>query len=65
LLDLSRRELVVILPLVIGIVWLGLYPAPVLRRMERSTQRYLEMARPPTMTPGSIRLGGTLPEGTR
>jgi NADH-quinone oxidoreductase subunit M len=63
--DLTRRELAVILPLVIGIVWLGLYPAPVLRRMERSAQRYLEIARPPAATPGAVRLGGTLPEGLR
>jgi len=40
--DLTPRELAVILPLVVGIVWLGLYPAPVLRRMEPATQHYLE-----------------------
>src|SRR5690606_36876216 len=28
--DLSRRELIVMGPLLAGIVWLGLYPAPVL-----------------------------------
>ena len=30
------------LPLIVGIVWLGLYPAPVLRRMEPATRHYLE-----------------------
>ncbi|HET6578128.1 MAG TPA: NADH-quinone oxidoreductase subunit M, partial [Gemmatimonadales bacterium] len=40
--DLNARELAVILPLVAGIVWIGLYPAPVLRRMEPATQHYLE-----------------------
>jgi NADH-quinone oxidoreductase subunit M len=40
--DLTPRELAVMLPLVAGIVWLGLYPAPVLKRMEPATQRYLE-----------------------
>src|SRR5215208_2695758 len=46
--DLTGRELAVMLPLVAGIVWLGLYPAPVLRRMEPATKRYLEVtaARP-------------------
>jgi NADH-quinone oxidoreductase subunit M len=63
--DLTRRELAVMLPLIVGIVWLGLYPAPVLRRMERSTQRYLEIARPHLAVPATIRLGGTLPEGRR
>src|SRR3982751_2844668 len=32
--DLSGRELAVLLPILVGIVWLGLYPAPVLRRTE-------------------------------
>ena len=40
--DLNARELAVILPLVVGIVWIGLYPAPVLRRMEPATRHYLE-----------------------
>ena len=39
-------ELAVMVPLLIGIVWLGLYPAPVLKRMEASTNRYLEVIRP-------------------
>jgi NADH-quinone oxidoreductase subunit M len=42
--DLSRRELAVLLPIVVGIVWLGLYPAPVLRRTESSSQHYLDAA---------------------
>ncbi len=40
--DLTARELAVILPLVVGIVWIGLYPAPILRRMEPATRQYLE-----------------------
>ncbi|HSE27360.1 MAG TPA: NADH-quinone oxidoreductase subunit M [Gemmatimonadales bacterium] len=40
--DLSRRELAVLLPLVAGMVWLGLYPKPVLDRMEPSARAYLE-----------------------
>ena len=40
--DLTGRELAVMLPLVVGIVWLGLYPAPVLRLMEPATKHYLE-----------------------
>jgi NADH-quinone oxidoreductase subunit M len=43
LLDLSPRELTVILPLVAGMVWLGLYPKPVLDRMEPATRHYLEL----------------------
>jgi NADH-quinone oxidoreductase subunit M len=36
--DLNRRELALLLPLVAAIIWLGVYPAPVLRRMEGSAQ---------------------------
>jgi NADH-quinone oxidoreductase subunit M len=43
LLDLSPRELVVMVPLLVGILWLGLYPGPVLRRMEPASQRYLQL----------------------
>ncbi len=34
--DLNSREIALLAPLVIAIVWLGVYPAPVLRRMEAS-----------------------------
>jgi NADH-quinone oxidoreductase subunit M len=44
--DLNGRELAIMVPLLAGIVWLGLYPAPVLRRMEPAAQRYLELAQP-------------------
>jgi NADH-quinone oxidoreductase subunit M len=44
--DLSVRELCVILPLVAGMVWIGVYPRPILDRMEVSAQHYLDLARP-------------------
>jgi NADH-quinone oxidoreductase subunit M len=44
--DLTRRELVVLLPLVAGIIWMGLYPGPVLRRMEPATRQFLETVAP-------------------
>ena len=44
--DLTARELWVILPLVAGMVWLGLYPKPVLDRTEASARHYLELTRP-------------------
>jgi NADH-quinone oxidoreductase subunit M len=37
--DLNRRELVTMIPLVAVIIWLGVYPAPVLRRMEASAEQ--------------------------
>jgi len=44
--DLSPRELWVLLPMVAGMLWLGLYPQPVLLRMEAAANRYIELARP-------------------
>jgi NADH-quinone oxidoreductase subunit M len=39
--DLNRRELAVMIPLIAGIIWLGVYPAPVLRRMEVAATRFV------------------------
>jgi NADH-quinone oxidoreductase subunit M len=36
--DLNRRELFLMAPLVAVIIWLGVYPAPVLKRMETAAQ---------------------------
>jgi NADH-quinone oxidoreductase subunit M len=36
--DLNRREVALLVPLIAVIIWLGVYPAPVLRRTERSAQ---------------------------
>ena len=57
--DLSPRELVVLIPLLAGIVWMGLYPRPVLDRMEPAARRYLELAAPDGVRApaGAVRLG--------
>ena len=41
--DLNRREVALMVPLVVIIIWLGLYPAPVLRRMEPSAERLVRL----------------------
>ncbi len=43
--DLTRRELAVLAPLVAGILWIGLYPAPILNRVEASAQALVEHVR--------------------
>jgi NADH-quinone oxidoreductase subunit M len=58
--DLTRRELVVLLPLIVGIVWLGLFPGPVLRRMEPATQRFVESVQPAS---NAARVGTVVPSG--
>jgi NADH-quinone oxidoreductase subunit M len=40
--DLTPREWAVLLPLVLGILWLGLYPQPVLRRTEPAAKAIVE-----------------------
>jgi NADH-quinone oxidoreductase subunit M len=39
--DLNRRELLLMAPLLAGIVWLGVYPAPVLRRMQPAAEQFV------------------------
>jgi NADH-quinone oxidoreductase subunit M len=39
--DLGPRELLVMAPLLAGIVWMGLYPAPILQRIEPALNLYL------------------------
>ena len=40
--DLNARELLLMAPLVAAIIWLGVYPQPVLRRMEPSAQQFIQ-----------------------
>jgi NADH-quinone oxidoreductase subunit M len=44
--DLTLREVVVLVPVVLVIVWIGLYPQPFLRRMEASTRAIVERVVP-------------------
>jgi len=40
--DLSRREIAVLTPLLVAMLWIGVYPTPFLERMEPSVQAVLE-----------------------
>jgi NADH-quinone oxidoreductase subunit M len=51
LLDLSHREFATFLPLLILAVWMGLYPAPFLRRLDTSVQRIVARVNPQYATP--------------
>jgi len=42
--DLTGREYAILAPLIALILWLGLYPQPVLRRMEPAARAYIERA---------------------
>jgi NADH-quinone oxidoreductase subunit M len=53
LLDLNWREIGTLVPLVIVIIWLGVYPAPVLRRTEAYANRLVS-----NVTRGAVKEGG-------
>src|SRR5213080_3023887 len=43
--DLSLREIAVLLPLLACIVWIGVYPQPILQRMEPSARQLIQSVR--------------------
>ena len=51
LLDLTHREFATFVPLLILAVWMGLYPAPFLRRLDTSVQRIVARVNPQYATP--------------
>jgi NADH-quinone oxidoreductase subunit M len=59
--DLSGRELAVLLPLLACIFWIGLYPAPFLRRIETSAQALVEQVRGPEPDPDHARVAEVVP----
>src|SRR6266550_3379766 len=44
--DLTLREITVLVPLVVLILWIGIYPKPFLERMEPSARALIEQLRP-------------------
>jgi NADH-quinone oxidoreductase subunit M len=44
--DLGPRELAVVIPLVGAMIWMGLYPQPLLRRTEGAARHYVELVQP-------------------
>ena len=51
--DLNRRELAVLVPMVAAMIWMGLYPQPLLRRTEAAARRYVEMVSPYAAPPAA------------
>jgi NADH-quinone oxidoreductase subunit M len=40
--DLNWRELGLLVPILVGILWMGVYPKPVLDRMEASARKFVQ-----------------------
>ncbi|MGE5761815.1 MAG: proton-conducting transporter membrane subunit, partial [Gemmatimonadota bacterium] len=53
--DLSLREIVVLAPILAGIFWIGLYPKPILRRMEPAAQHLIDTVKPAGAQPAALR----------
>jgi NADH-quinone oxidoreductase subunit M len=49
--DMNRRELLLMAPLVAAIIWLGVYAAPVLRRMQPAAERFVQLVQVRTGQP--------------
>lgn len=57
--DLNWRELGLLVPILAGILWMGVYPRPVLDRMEASVQKLVsDVARNAERQQASMMLGG-------
>src|SRR5689334_18384291 len=63
LLDLSHREFATFVPLIILAVWIGLYPAPFLRRLETSVDHVMARVSPQYATRNAVDCGTLLPAG--
>ncbi len=59
--DLTPRELLVLVPLLVCILWVGIYPKPFLRRMEPSARQLIEQLRPGTTQAQPTTAGGGQP----
>ena len=55
--DLTPREITVLVPLVVLILWIGIYPKPFLERMEPSSRALIQQLRPGAI-PGAAETAG-------
>ena len=61
--DLNARELAILAPLVALILWIGMYPKPVLDRMAPAAEQAVKLAQqsrwlPPSQVPVPVRPSG-------
>jgi NADH-quinone oxidoreductase subunit M len=57
--DLSRREMAVMVPLLVLIFWIGVYPKPFLTRIERSVAAFVEQVGPVARAAAAARAAAT------
>jgi len=56
LIDLTPRELVILVPILAAIFWIGIYPKPILTRMEPAAQHLIDIVKPTApIAPSAVR----------
>ncbi len=55
--DLSRREIIVLAPLLAGMLWMGVYPKPFLERTETAVVSLIETVKAQAAVPGRLSAG--------
>ncbi len=64
--DLSLREVVVLVPILVFIIWIGVYPKPFLSRMEKSVSQVITQSKPTaTIANPSPAIVGAIGEGVK
>ena len=47
LVDLNLREVIILVPITLFIIWIGVYPKPLFQKMERSVQHLISQVNRP------------------
>src|SRR6266516_2521533 len=55
---LTQHEIAVLVPLIVCILWIGIYPKPILQRMEPSARALIELIKPATTQAPAVTGGG-------
>jgi len=61
--DLTPREYAIVVPLIVMILWIGLYPKPFLHRVEASVEYFVERSARAPAAPGEFARAGVVVEG--
>jgi NADH-quinone oxidoreductase subunit M len=62
--DLTPREYAIVVPLIVMILWIGLYPKPFLHRVEASVEYFVEQSARGTTAPADlVRIDAVTEEG--
>jgi NADH-quinone oxidoreductase subunit M len=61
--DLTPREYAIVVPIIVMILWIGLYPQPFLRRVEASVEHFVEQTTGGPVLPDAVAQAGVVVRG--